>query len=146
MKTSNSKQKITKIYFFGLIVGLIFVGEYVFSAYQFNKLINTILKSENVAYSFYDNYRPRPEIGGNIKTGIFFEYTRTNGTKVISSFEIAFTISFVLISVERGSPVRKSLPLIVRVSSSSTGTALPTFTFISSAVLSPIARLKVFLI
>jgi hypothetical protein len=88
----------------GLVVILLIISEYVFSSYQYNTLVKAILKSENVVYSFYENYRPSPEIDGNIKTGIFFVYTKIDGTKVTNSFEItwdAWREDMAIISLEK---------------------------------------------
>ena len=90
---SNQKlynKKLIKTLTFFLTILLFILIEYIFTSYQYNQLINKIQKSENVALSFYEEYRPRPEITGDIKTGIFFEYTKIDGTKVTDSFATAW--------------------------------------------------------
>lgn len=90
---SNQKfysKKLIKTLIFFLTILLLILIEYIFSSYQYNQLINKIQKSENVALSFYDEYRPRPEITGDIRTGIFYEYTKIDGTKVTDSFATAW--------------------------------------------------------
>ena len=57
----------------------------------------------------------------------------------------AVTFDVVVTLTERGNPAIKSLPLMTIVNPSSIGTAEPIFILMSSAVLSPMARLKVFL-
>ena len=90
---SNQKlynKKLIKTLTFFLTILLFILIEYIFTSYQYNQLINKIKKSENVALSFYEEYRPRPEITGDIRTGIFFEYTKIDGTKVTDSFATAW--------------------------------------------------------
>ena len=90
---SNQKlynKKLIKTLTLFLTILLFILIEYIFTSYQYNQLINKIQKSENVAISFYEEYRPRPEITGDIKTGIFFEYTKIDGTKVTDSFATAW--------------------------------------------------------
>lgn len=90
---SNQKfynKKLIKTLILFLTILLFILIEYIFSSYQYNQLINKIQKSENVALSFYDEYRPRPEITGDIRTGIFYEYTKIDGTKVTDSFATAW--------------------------------------------------------
>jgi len=90
---SNQKlynKKLIKTLTFFLTVLLFILIEYIFTSYQYNQLINKIQKSENIALSFYEEYRPRPEITGDIRTGIFFEYMKIDGTKVTDSFATAW--------------------------------------------------------
>lgn len=85
-----NNKKLIKTLFYSFIILLFILIEYIFSSYQYNQLINKIQKSENIALSFYEEYRPRPEITGDIRTGIFFEYTKIDGTKVTDSFATAW--------------------------------------------------------
>jgi hypothetical protein len=87
--TTKNKKLIRFLIILSVVISL-FVTEYIFTAYQYNQLINKIQNSENIALSFYEEYRPRPEITGDIKTGIFFEYTKIDGTKVTDSFATAW--------------------------------------------------------
>ena len=90
---SNQKlynKKLIKTLTFFFTVLLFILIEYIFTSYQYNQLINKIQKSENIALSFYEEYRPRPEITGDIRTGIFFEYMKIDGTKVTDSFATAW--------------------------------------------------------
>jgi hypothetical protein len=87
----NSQNKVVII-----LVGLaiLFTSEYIISSYQYNNLVNKILDSENIKFSYNEMYRPYPvektvnEDWGAGLTSIpikKYEYTELSGTLVLSS-------------------------------------------------------------